>query len=242
MFGEGGWAKSNSPSEGHSGEALATSSAVSNEEFEHLDEDLFKTHSSRSTGFVGQNSVVQWLRSLNHQGAASHSPDHPVAESTFYVDSESLGVNIPIDPSELPAVDTAEKLFEIYMDVFHGMFPLVPDIFQEQFRNMVMAMKHDQRIFIPERWQALLNIIFAISARYSHLIGEVWFASERDHLVYMNRALRLLQQSSSGNFLVAAPDLLLIQVNAQICIPRIHKLIDCRLRVFFPCIILSSDM
>lgn len=218
MFSDRDLTKSNSPSEVHSGEALATSSAVSNEDIEHLDEDLFKSHSSRATGFVGQNSVVQWLRSLNHQGVASHSPDPPVAESTFYVDSESLGINTPIEASELPPVDTAERLFGIYIDVFHGMFPLVPSIFQDQFRDLVTVMRENQRIFIPERWQALLNIIFAISARYSYLVGEVWYTNERDHLVYMNRALRLLQQSSSGNFLVAAPDLLLIQTTGLLSI------------------------
>ena len=198
MFGERDLTKSNSPSEVYSGEGLATSSAVSNEEPEHLDEDLFRDHSTRATGFVGQNSVIQWLRSLNHQGVSSHSPDPPVAESTFYVDSESLGINTPIDASELPSVDTVERLFGIYMDVFHGMFPLVPNIFHDQVRNLITALKQDQRIFIPERWQALLNIIFAIAARYSHLVGEVWYTNERDHLIYMNRALRLLQLSSSG--------------------------------------------
>ena len=46
------------------GEANAPALVGSNEDMDLLDEDLLRNRASRETGFVGQNSKVQWLRSL----------------------------------------------------------------------------------------------------------------------------------------------------------------------------------
>jgi hypothetical protein len=56
------------------GEALVTASVGSNEDLDHLDEDLTRTQQSRDTGYFGQNSEVQWLRSVQRQ------TEHPGAE------------------------------------------------------------------------------------------------------------------------------------------------------------------
>jgi hypothetical protein len=55
-----------------------------------------------------------------------------------------------------------------------------------------------------------MNLVFAIGARYSHLIGAERRADDRDHLVYMSRAVHLLELQSV-NTLVAQPDQALIQ-------------------------------
>lgn len=44
-----------------------TASVGSNEDLDHLDEDLTRTQQSRETGYFGQNSEVQWLRSVQRQ-------------------------------------------------------------------------------------------------------------------------------------------------------------------------------
>jgi hypothetical protein len=49
------------------GEAHVTGSVGSNENLDYLDEDLSRSRESRATGFVGQNSGVQWLSSLQRQ-------------------------------------------------------------------------------------------------------------------------------------------------------------------------------
>lgn len=58
------------------GEAHVTASVGSNEDLDHLDEDLMRTEQSRQTGYIGQNSEVQWLRSVQrqteHTGAEPH--------------------------------------------------------------------------------------------------------------------------------------------------------------------------
>jgi hypothetical protein len=52
-------------------------------------------------------------------------------------------------------------------------------------------------------------LIFAISARYSHLVRAEWRGDDRDHLVYFSRA-RLL--SLSRDTIIQHPDLQQIQV------------------------------
>jgi hypothetical protein len=49
------------------GEALVTASAGSNENLDHCGEDLMRSRQSRETGYVGQNSEVQWLSSVQRQ-------------------------------------------------------------------------------------------------------------------------------------------------------------------------------
>jgi hypothetical protein len=49
------------------GESHVTASAGSNENLDNLDEDLMRDRGSRATGYVGQNSEVQWLRSVQRQ-------------------------------------------------------------------------------------------------------------------------------------------------------------------------------
>jgi hypothetical protein len=70
------------------GEAHVTASAGSNEDLDNLDEDLTRSRGSRATGYVGQNSEVQWLRSaqrqIEHPGAEPYGQLHgpPGTEQT----------------------------------------------------------------------------------------------------------------------------------------------------------------
>lgn len=45
-------------------EANVSGSVGSNDNLDLVDEDMLRSRESRATGFVGQNSEVQWLRSL----------------------------------------------------------------------------------------------------------------------------------------------------------------------------------
>jgi hypothetical protein len=56
------------------GEAHVTASVGSNENLAHLDEDLTRNMESRLTGYLGQNSEVKWLKSVQRQ------TEHPGAE------------------------------------------------------------------------------------------------------------------------------------------------------------------
>lgn len=56
-----------------------------------------------------------------------------------------------------------------------------------------------------------MNLVFAIGARYSHLVDAEWRADDRDHLVYMWRAVHLLQLQQMRT-LTLHPEQRLIQV------------------------------
>jgi len=228
------------PGDGNHGEALVTASVGSNEDLDFLDEDLMRNHESRETGYMGQNSEVQWLRSVQRQaergnsdpqgqrygppGASSAAIDERsealherrqnarpgsmqhITDATFYLDGDDIEVDIAVDPNEMPGPDIAEKLFDCYLGTVHGTFPLMPANFEDQFRRYIQSLRYRNPYQIPPQWRATMNLLFAIGAKYSHLIGAEWRGDERDHLVYMTRAVQLLGLKDTISFL-AAPSL-----------------------------------
>ena len=194
----------NSPTNKY-GEAHVTASVGSNEDVDYLDEDLLRTPEARQTGYVGQNSEVQWLRSVQRQSQSEHGeppglpygppgssmhdieartralhqrreesgapPIRHVTDATFYLDSDSLGLDVVVNAYELPDVELAEKLLNCYMSTIHSSFPVVPQNFDAQARKFTSSLRQNKAFKVPDRWRALLNLVFAIGARYSSLVG-----------------------------------------------------------------------
>lgn len=219
------------------GEAFVTASVGSNEDLDFLDENLMRDPHARETGYMGQNSEVQWLRSVQRQAERGNSDPHGqrygppgasleaidersdalherrqnaspgsmqhITDATFYLDSDDIEIDIAVDPRETPSPDIAEKLFTCYMDTVHGTFPLMPTSFEDQFRRYIQASRHGHPFFVPDPWRATMNLLFAIGAKYSHLVGAEWRGDERDHLIYMTRAVQLLGLKDTLTFLVA---------------------------------------
>ncbi|KAI4622305.1 hypothetical protein J4E83_005047 [Alternaria metachromatica] len=235
--------------EGNHGEALVTASVGSNEDLDFLDEDLMRTRESRETGYMGQNSEVQWLRSVQRQAERGNSDPHGqrygppgassaaidersealherrqnarpgsmqhITDATFYLDGDDIEVDIAVDPDEMPGPDIAEKLFDCYMGTVHGTFPLMPTNFEDQFRRYIQSLRFGRPYSIPPPWRATMNLLFAIGAKYSHLISAEWRGDERDHLVYMTRAVQLLGLRDTISFL-AAPSLGRVQATGTL--------------------------
>ncbi|KAF9698111.1 hypothetical protein EKO04_003483 [Ascochyta lentis] len=171
-----------------------------------LDEDLHINDRTRATGFVGRNSEVQWLRTValaqserTHQEASggfwrrgSYVPgigNEQISSYTFWTDSESVESNFFVDPYELPPLEVAERLLGCYMSKVHDSFPILPrKTFEDQFCKYFTAFKNGNAPNLSPKWQAILNIVFAIGARYSHLSKASWRANERDHVIYQARA------------------------------------------------------
>ena len=254
------------PSKQH-GEAHVTASVGSNENLDFLDEDLLRTRESRETGYVGQNSEVQWLRSVqrqaesndlepyglpygppgtsddatNKRSEALHQRRHErntmtrhVTDATFYLDSDNIELDIVVNPYELPNPEIAEQLLDCYMQTVHTSFPIIPPSFDDQVRRFISSLRQNKAFQVPDRWRALMNLIFAIGARYSHLVGADWQGDERDHLVYMTRASHLLGMNNTV-VLISGPDLSLVQavslvslrITVVLCVDR-----SCRLPYF----------
>ncbi|PVH93523.1 hypothetical protein DM02DRAFT_661868 [Periconia macrospinosa] len=212
-------------------EADVTGSVGSNDDLDLVDEDLFRSHKSRATGFVGQNSEVQWFRNLKNKiesaeraGPANRLPYGPpgssseaaaqrvdashtrqkisqlgsnphvshVSDSSFYLDGEDLEMDVVVNPYELPLPEVAGALFNIYVQTVHTSFPVLPTTFEVQFYRYNESVKQGRPYQVPKSWQAILNLVLAIGAQYSHLAQTEQHAHEKDHVLYMTRAVRIL--------------------------------------------------
>jgi Fungal specific transcription factor domain len=133
-----------------------------------------------------------------------------VNDSSYHLDDFSISMPEAIDRFEIPPRETADLLFNAYLESVHPSFPIIGKItFSSQYRNFI-----DRSPGNPgERWLAILNMIFAIGAKYSHLIQAEWRGDERDHLIYFSRA-RLL--SLNGHTIFNHPDLQQVQVSGLI--------------------------
>jgi hypothetical protein len=157
---------------------------------------------------------------LGHPASRSHSSklslqhgNNPrVSGSTFYLDDDDLELDVMVDPYELPAPDTARTLFDYYMSTIHASFPILPAAFEEQFRRWNESRQSNRPYQVPEEWQAMLNLVLAIGAQYSHLIKAGQGIEERQDVIYMTRACRILHLDKMVTSL-PAPSLMFIQVD-----------------------------
>jgi hypothetical protein len=179
---------------------------------DRLDEDLHRDQRARATGFVGKNSEVQWLRTVAlaqaEQAAGTMSAmapprEYPYAATNdqFQVDNFSYwcdgdGVdsieNFSVDPYTLPHSELADRLLGCYMLQVHDSFPILPrKAFQDQFRRHFTSVQNGNTLVVDPTWHAILNLVFAIGAKHSHLVKARWRAHELDHSIYLARARRL---------------------------------------------------
>ena len=187
-----------------------------------LDEDLHRDE-PRSTGFVGQSSEIQWLRTIadaqadttdgdwiglvpQHRGSDTPASG-PVSSVSFWTDYDDVSVDFEVDPYELPHTEIAEHLVQCYMLKVHfkhphveiicetctyfshnlESFPVLPRMaFEDQIRVYFTALRSGNAARLNPKWQAVLNLVFANGANYSHLLDSRWWVE--DHNVYEARA------------------------------------------------------
>ena len=177
-----------------------------------LDEDLSRNEQTRATGFVGMNSEVQWLRSTLDEALPEQTALHDRQASssfTFYSDSESVFPGLPVDPNALPDPDVGEQLLGCYARTVHDSFPILPKKVIAGFQKFFQAVRAGWPTRMAPRWQATLNLVLAIGAKYSHLVQASWRGDEQDHLVYHARG-RIL--GFDGRVFTDHPDVGKIQV------------------------------
>ncbi|KAF2740060.1 hypothetical protein EJ04DRAFT_531172 [Polyplosphaeria fusca] len=205
---------------------------INTDSLDLLEEDLLRDQSARATGFVGKNSEVQWLRSLalHLERSEDESTKLPSAERattetrpslgfgrieqvasfSFYRDVDDVDFDHDIDVNELPPPDVAERLLGCYMSTVHSSFPILPrKSFELNLRKYLQAVRAGTAPRLNEKWRSILNLVFAIGAKHSHLVKASWRGDEHDHLAYQVRARAL---GFNGNVLASPPDLPLIQV------------------------------
>lgn len=113
----------------------------------------------------------------------------PINESTYHCDDLTLDPPDHVDPFEVPSQASADMLFQSYLETVHPAFPIIgKNTFISQYQAFQLSQDQSK---INHNWLAILNLIFAIGAKYSHLIKAEWRGDESDHLIYFTRA-RLL--------------------------------------------------
>ncbi|KAL5119482.1 hypothetical protein ACEQ8H_002547 [Pleosporales sp. CAS-2024a] len=129
--------------------------------------------------------------SVNRQPAAPMNSTF-TNKANFFLDDETIEMDLNVDPLELPTFETAERLLEIYMTSCHDSFPfLAKTTFTQQFYHYYAASKRGQPYEPSRKWQTQLNLVFAIGALYAHLTSSVPRGDGLDHLVYHSRACAL---------------------------------------------------
>lgn len=110
----------------------------------------------------------------------------PISESTYHCDDLTLTPPAYVDPFEVPSQTKANMLFQSYLESVHPAFPIIgKSTFISQYQAFQLSQDQSK---INQNWLAILNLIFAIGAKYSHLIQAEWSGDETDHLVYFTRA------------------------------------------------------
>jgi hypothetical protein len=108
---------------------------------------------------------------------------------SFWTDSKDVDIDFFVNPYDLPQLEVAERLLGCYMSKVHNSFPILPrKTFEDQFRKCFTALANGNAPHLSPKWQAILNLVFAIGAKYSHVSKANWRADERDHLIYQARA------------------------------------------------------
>lgn len=205
---------------------------------DHTNEDFNRDEVARSTGFMGKSSEITWLQKLskevnseteewpcNNSNAddenALPSPtltprpentsDSMVASLNYYLDDLEIPNTDKVDSSIVAPKETATKLLNSYLTLVHPSFPIIGiSTFVSQFQ----AYFSQPALKPGSKWLAILNLIFAIAAKYEQLANTGFLNEEEDgHQVYFSRARRL----SLEDQLLHHPDLQQLQVEGLSC-------------------------
>ncbi|KAA6409416.1 MAG: hypothetical protein FRX48_06969 [Lasallia pustulata] len=203
------------------GESQVSAGIGSNGSLDRIKEDFNRTPLTRATGYIGKNSEVTWMQRLKEQAKGdppNQGPKDPdteepapavaIHEATYHCDDLMLLSSDEVDAYELPPKRAADMLFQNYLETVHATFPFIG---KTTFASQYQTLYENNNIRPGANWLAILNLIFAIGAKYSHLIQTEWRGDERDHLIYFTRA-RVL--AMNGESLFSHPDLQQVQVAA----------------------------
>lgn len=213
------------------GESQVSAGVGSTGSLDRINEDFNRSTKARETGFMGKISEVTWLHRLQNKLDSQSPPaasgpetdglvpsqrvssralqltmDDGVADSTYHCDDYSVIAPDQVEMFELPPRPVAEFLLHTYIESVHPTFPMIGKL---NFLNQVQNFFNDEQSTPGRSWLAILNLTFAIAAKYSHLVQADLRGDERDHLIYFTRARLLVMDSES---ILALPDLQRVQL------------------------------
>lgn len=201
------------------------SSIGSLEAIDRVEEDFNRTNQGRSTGFMGKNSEITWMRQLQKeakqrshglegeiQSISAQSPDNEFKLPAFNYHLDDLGLDITddsVNPFEIPPRQQVDQLFEDYMQTVHPFFPILNrPLFSKQCYKFL-----DHGASPSNKWLAIFNMVLAIAAKHTQIINSQYCGNDQDHALYIKRACTL---SMNQKALFDHPDLQQVQVEGLI--------------------------
>lgn len=195
----------------------------------HTEEDFNRDETARATGFIGKSSEINWLQKLSGEISQEYDACDPdmadstglpsptltpkaegkndqwVASSNYYIDDLDIPATEQVDMYEVPSRDIATNLFNVYLASVHPSFPIIGiSTFASQFQVFF----NRPSLKPGNKWLSILNLVFAVAAKYAHLTDASWKGNEDDHHIYFCRARALSMEGQ----LFQHPDLQQLQV------------------------------
>jgi hypothetical protein len=133
-------------------------------------------------------------------------------ETNFYLDHDGIQLLNSDNAFHLPLETLATVLARCYFQTIQTTFPIIPSDFEDQLQIYHNSMQSGRPVMLPESWYAILNIILAIGARFSHITNAEWHSDLLDETLYISRAYQLLGLNNAA-VVLSAPDLPRIQVS-----------------------------
>lgn len=146
-------------------------------------------------------------RSGRHESMENVKSNVPrVSDSTYHCDDLSIVIADQVDVFELPPKHIADALFQAYLETVQPAFPILR---KSTIVNQYRIFSNSSAVDTGNKWRAILNLVFAIAAKYFHLIQAEARGDERDHLIYFTRARML---AFNGDTIFAHPELQQVQI------------------------------
>lgn len=167
-----------------------------------VNEDTNRDESARATGYMGKSSAVTWVQRAK-KAATNDAEDKkhvsrstgtaangPFMDSTYHAEpSNSLTVEIDeVNPLEWPLPHIANALVDSYFEHIHISFPILP---KQDFYAKFNTFPKDQISTEDQCFLSLVNMVFAIGAKFAHLTRADYRGHDRDHYMFYARARAL---------------------------------------------------
>ncbi|OQD84748.1 hypothetical protein PENANT_c012G06466 [Penicillium antarcticum] len=179
---------------------------------DYTEEDYNRDDKIQAMGFVGEHSEMAWLyrlkRDLDQDSSSpiKETPERPAISSVnYFQDDSDISVPDPVDLTRWPPQHLADNLVDAY---FHAVHPAFPIFGKATFLNHYRSFYSNPNSRPGKRWLALLNLVFAIATRHSHLTDQLR-PDQDDHQTFFARAWNL---SIGKVALLDHPDLQQVQV------------------------------
>ncbi|PYH88298.1 hypothetical protein BO71DRAFT_468670 [Aspergillus ellipticus CBS 707.79] len=167
--------------------------------YDSIQEDFNRDEISQATGFIGQSSEIVWLQTLKRELNCESEPSQSnelimslsvadrslISALNYYIDDQEMPNIKPLDIFSMPSTDVAMKLYKIYLEWVHPSFPIIGiSAFGSQFH----AFFNTPNLKPGNKWLAILNMVFALAAKYAYISEADLKLDKNDHYSFFSKA------------------------------------------------------